>query len=281
MHQRCVNMVRKRIADTVDSLNQTNFENFNIRYLPSELLTYTSKDKATHDTAVYDVQPKTTPSNNGTAHDSPHQHMSELELDACLDLISRTSKDDYKASVQGWNVTHKRDEMREMDMRYLLVRRRGDYRPSQPPACTGPEPAGTSHQPRMATRDSTGILGFMSLMLTIEEGQPVVYIYEIHLEPQLRGLGLGKHLFTIAEHIGRATGMEKVMLTCFRSNARARAFYTAMGYDIDECSPRPRRLRGGVVKEVDYIILSQRLKGQRNHLEPTRSKKLRLLEGGD
>jgi hypothetical protein len=36
-------------------------------------------------------------------------------------------------------------------------------------------------------KDSGAIRGFTSLMPTYEEGQPVIYCYEIHLHPDLQG----------------------------------------------------------------------------------------------
>lgn len=70
--------------------------------------------------------------------------------------------------------------------------------------------------------------------------------------------GLGKqlmgHLIAAAEGI---PSVDKAMLTCFASNARARAFYEGLGFGLDESSPRERRLRGGKVVVPDYVILSR------------------------
>ncbi|KAF1345588.1 acyl-CoA N-acyltransferase, partial [Delphinella strobiligena] len=189
------------------------------------------------------------------------------ELEACFNLIDRTSSADYAASAMGWRPAAKRAELREPDMRYLLVRRQ------EPDRAIDSSHGLTARDAEKTTGDTgttagptnpflakdTTILGFMSFMITIEEGQDVVYVYEIHLEEELRGLGLGKHLFNIVENIGTTSGMEKTMLTVFRRNEQARAMYGKLGYDVDECSPRPRRLRGGVVKGVDYIIMSKAL----------------------
>jgi len=76
-----------------------------------------------------------------------------------------------------------------------------------------------------------------------------------------RSSGLGRLLMSfhavVAEQI---PGLEKVMLTCFVANRRARAFYEKLGYAKDEISPEPRNLRFGKVFVPDYVIMSLPLK---------------------
>lgn len=106
------------------------------------------------------------------------------------------------------------------------------------------------------------VQGFCSFMLTYEDGCEVVYCYELHLRPRVRGLGIGKLLMGLMEGVGREVGVEKAMLTCFVENQEARRFYERLGYDVDEYSPSVRRLRGGVLKKPTYVILSKRLGSQ-------------------
>ena len=61
-----------------------------------------------------------------------------------------------------------------------------------------------------------------------------------------------KYVAIMAKNI---PSVEKVMLSCFMSNERARDFYLKMGFVVDPYSPRPRLLRGKTVKP-DYEILS-------------------------
>jgi ribosomal protein S18 acetylase RimI-like enzyme len=147
--------------------------------------------------------------------------------------VEQTSGEAYDASSTGWSRPKKRKEMQLPDMKYLLVR---------------------------ADEPSARIEGFLSFMVTYEDGKEVVYCYEIHLSPTARGRGLGKLLMGRMEEIGRAVGLEKAMLTVFRSNTIARRFYEKLGYETDEYSPQPRRLRNGTIKEADYLILSRTLK---------------------
>ncbi|PKS09935.1 hypothetical protein jhhlp_004558 [Lomentospora prolificans] len=157
------------------------------------------------------------------------RELSGDELQACLSLVEETSGDHYKASSRGWHAGSKRREMRESDMRYILV-----------------------------ADDSGSVRGFTSLMLCYEEGEPVVYCYEIHLKPELQGSGLGKTLMSFLETIGmNVPTVKKVMLTCFLANADGLEFYKKIGFEKDEISPEPRKLRFGKVFTPDYMILSK------------------------
>ena len=153
------------------------------------------------------------------------------DLAFCFELIAKTSAQDYASSSMGWHPRSKREEMLLPDLRYLLVR-----------------PTGTVQTE-----------GFLSFMLTYEDGREVAYVYELHLAETLRGGGIGRHLMGLVEEIGRKVGVDKVMLTVFVVNERARQFYARLGYRIDEYSPQERRLRGGIVKTPDYVILSKNL----------------------
>ncbi|KAK8184142.1 acyl-CoA N-acyltransferase [Phyllosticta citribraziliensis] len=152
-------------------------------------------------------------------------------MKTCFDLIEKTSLADYKASERGWNSKQKLAEMQEDNMQYLLVRKRLD----------------------------SSFAGFVSFMFTIEDDYPVVYIYEIHLDDSHRGCGLGGHLMNAVERCAQEGKVEKVMLTCFRKNTTALAFYTKLGFSEDEFSPPPKRLRGGKIKYPSYMIMSKSL----------------------
>jgi N-alpha-acetyltransferase 40 len=149
-------------------------------------------------------------------------------LESCLKLIEDTSRDDYDKSDIKWSRSKKLKEMKLPDMKYIILE--------------DPE---------------RKLAGFVSFMVTYEDGHEVVYIYEIHFPPAWQGRGLGKKLMHDVESIAEAVGVSKVMLTVFRSNSRAIDWYTKLGYVEDEFSPGPRKLRNGTVKESSYIILSK------------------------
>ncbi|KAK3674959.1 hypothetical protein LTR78_005303 [Recurvomyces mirabilis] len=172
------------------------------------------------------------------------------EVTACFDVISSTSKTDYENSTFGWHPKRKLKEMRENEMRYLLVRSQA---PSSAASTTSPP---TTNQETAARTEP--IEAFVSFMATHDSDPPVpvLYIYEIHLLPHLRKIGLGAHLMHIVESVAESMGVRKVMLTCFLSNEKALAFYKRRGYVKDICSPGPRKTRGRVV-EPDYVIMSR------------------------
>ncbi|KAF7189729.1 N-alpha-acetyltransferase 40 [Pseudocercospora fuligena] len=163
--------------------------------------------------------------------------LSAKQLNDCFSLIESTSRHDYEPSSFGWHPKRKLREMKEKEMRYIVLTKYGI----------------TSE----ATRAYHGYAGFMSFMFTHDSSPtvPVLYIYEIHLVEAARGCGLGKNLMDTAEKIARCLGMEKVMLTCFKSNKKAYNFYERMGYKIDVCSPKDIKTRKKVSKS-DYVIMS-------------------------
>lgn len=164
--------------------------------------------------------------------------LTATQLNACLDLIEQTSAADYRNSESGWSRSNKRREMKLPDMRYiLLVNESGE----------GPLPQ---------------LVGFVSFMVTYEDGYEVIYIYEIHFAPAWQGKGLGRLLLSMVETIGANVGVEKTMLTVFKANERAVTWYHKSGYSTDDFSPPARRLRNGVVKEPTYAILSKPLQVQ-------------------
>ncbi|KAI1209788.1 acyl-CoA N-acyltransferase [Annulohypoxylon truncatum] len=156
-------------------------------------------------------------------------NLSTDDLEACFRLVEETSRPDYESSSVGWKPGKKLTEMKSPELRYITV------------------------------KDNAGsIRGFTSLMPTYEEGEPVVYCYEIHLKPELQGTGLAKTLIGFLEKVAANTPpIKKVMLTCYLSNQRALAFYKKAGFEKDEISPEPRRLRFGKEFIPDYVIMSK------------------------
>ena len=82
---------------------------------------------------------------------------------------------------------------------------------------------------------------------------PVVYLYELQIDEAGQGKGYGKALFKHLMTITKGLSLKKLMLTCFKSNTCAMAFYKRCGLCVDETSP----CLCGYPNE-DYEILSIR-----------------------
>lgn len=115
----------------------------------------------------------------------------------------------------------------------------------------------TSPSPATTNPPHSEVLGFLSFMTTYEDGKEVLYCYELHVHPSLQGRGIGRYLMVLFEETASRIGLTKAMLTVFKVNVVALTFYERLGYEVDEYSPEPRRLRNGTVKESDYMILSK------------------------
>lgn len=142
------------------------------------------------------------------------------DLAACFNLIRDTSADTYRNAGVGWSPTKKQKEMKLPDMRYLLVRecRSIVWEPVEEESPSPPE------ESRSNTKE-TEVGAFLSFMFTYEDGHEVIYCYELHVLPALRGCGFGGHLMTLMEGAGRRIGVQKAMLTVFLENSSALGFY--------------------------------------------------------
>eukprot|EP00126_Sphaerothecum_destruens_P004481 Sdes_comp18211_c0_seq3m7778 len=112
----------------------------------------------------------------------------------------------YETSDWGWDEAAKQEQLFEDEARYIL-----------------------------AVDSSPHIVGFLHFRFVIENDQAVIYCYEIQVESQHRGQGLGQHLMHIMELIGTEWKMKKAMLTVFKHNKRALHFYLQrINYIMDE-----------------------------------------------
>ncbi|KAI3455120.1 hypothetical protein Pfo_011783 [Paulownia fortunei] len=82
------------------------------------------------------------------------------------------------------------------------------------------------------------IVGFVHYRFILEEEVPVVYVYELQLEPHVQGKGLGKFLMQLIELIACENRMGAVVLTVQRANLLAMDFYIRkLRYKISAISP--------------------------------------------
>ena len=215
-----------KLVETVNSLSPSDFFD---RYLAPENLSAITSD----DVVQAGLRPLVLLFGGGASLTEEDKGV----LEECLRLIESTSAEDYRNSEMKWSVPKKRKEMRLPDMRYVVL-------------------MGTDGENLKAPK----VAGFVSFMITYEDGKEVVYCYEIHLAEPWQGKGIGKKLMAVVEGVGRRAGVDKAMLTVFKANARAVKMYEGLGYSEDEFSPPPRTFRNGTVKEPSYVILSKDLR---------------------
>ena len=176
--------------------------------------------------------------------------ISDADLSACFDLVKHTSAAAYKSSNKGWSGSQKREELREPNMKFLIIRR----------ASSNTEADDIVQVP---DRHNRAVEGFVSFMITREDEFDVLYCYEIHLQPSVRGKGVGAALMLLMERIGLSAGVDKSMLTVFVSNQSAISFYNRLGYAWYDEEPVPpgKKLRRGKTAQAKptYVILAKAL----------------------
>lgn len=116
----------------------------------------------------------------------------------------------------GWNWAHKRKEIRQRGMRYLLA----------------------------YGLDTGSPIGFLNFLYTTEEdaeghSRRVAYVYELQLEAPHQGMGIGTALLARLASIlvSDREAPKQIMLTCFTANVGAIRFYCRHGFCVDSISP--------------------------------------------
>ncbi|XP_028788456.1 N-alpha-acetyltransferase 40 isoform X2 [Neltuma alba] len=106
-----------------------------------------------------------------------------------------------------------------------------------------------------ASLENSGpLVGFVQYRFIVEEDIPVLYVYELQLEPRIQGKGLGKFLMQLIELIAQKNCMGAVMLTVQKKNLFAMNFYiNKMRYNISTMSPS--KVNPMIGKESSYEIL--------------------------
>ena len=155
--------------------------------------------------------------------------VAEARMNDCLSLFETNMGEMYRNSSWGLDMKEKSAELRHDKARFLF-----------------------------AIDDDERLAGFIHFRFEYDDEESptcaVLYIFEIQIESVYRRCGVGKRLMGIAERIAREQSMTKVLLTVFKKNLHAMAFYTkSLGYDVDESSPSK------FGDHVDYEILSLQL----------------------
>lgn len=87
----------------------------------------------------------------------------------------------------------------------------------------------------VAEGGSGTLLGFVEVRLELEafSARPEAYLASLAVTEAAEGGGVGRALVRAAEHWARTRGLATLSLHVFASNARARGFYAALGFQED------------------------------------------------
>lgn len=91
------------------------------------------------------------------------------------------------------------------------------------------------------------LAAFVHFRFDIEDSVEVLYLYEIQLEKNVRGRGLGRYLMSLLETIAFHYNMKRIVLTVLKSEEKVVKFYSSLQYEIESYSP----------EDAFYYILSK------------------------
>lgn len=145
----------------------------------------------------------------------PAAQLSDATRAAVVALFEANMKEQYEGSDWGYDAAAKARELFEPEARYLLAE----------------------------SNDSDGaddgeLLAFAHFRFVDDDDVEVLYVYELQVAERAQRRGLGKFLMAALLLVARRQRMKLVVLTVFKSNAAALAFYQRkVGFSVDETSP--------------------------------------------
>ena len=135
------------------------------------------------------------------------QHCPDEVEEWAFQLIEKNMKDIYDAAW-GWNPDSKEAELLDENARFLFA----------------------------YSKDNLPI-GFVHFRFELDNLEASTFIYDIQLEEQFRGKGLGKFLLQAVEFITLKLKFDYVMTTVFKENVKGRGFFKHMHYQVHKTSP--------------------------------------------
>ena len=125
-------------------------------------------------------------------------------IDWCYGLLEANMKDIYE---DDWNGDEKRRELCHEDARIMVARSGGEN------------------------------VGFVHMRFIFEEDVEVLYCYELQLTSAVQRKGLGQRMMKMCELLAMKLNLKGVMLTTFKNNPAATAFYSKLKYENSPISP--------------------------------------------
>ncbi|EIM92977.1 acyl-CoA N-acyltransferase [Stereum hirsutum FP-91666 SS1] len=142
--------------------------------------------------------------------------LSVSERELIWNIFEMNMKALSEGSSLGWNPPKKRRELFHKNSRFILVQKPME---KDSPASSGE------------------IVAYTMFRFIREQGENLVYCYELQVGKDARRTGIGRLLMQYLGEVGRHWKMDKIMLTVFRSNEPALAAYGSMGFAVDPTSP--------------------------------------------
>ncbi|EUB62126.1 N-alpha-acetyltransferase 40 [Echinococcus granulosus] len=157
-------------------------------------------------------------------------------------ILEQNMKGFYMKSSWGWNGDTKFDELFSANSHFLLC-----FLANFKTCCD----LSRHNVPPSSLASSDEPCAFVHFRFEVDSRRPILYCYEIQLVEEVRGLNLGQKLLHILYKIAADNQMTQVILTVFKFNSPACAFFAKNGFKTDSSDPS----RFG--QSVDYSILSR------------------------
>lgn len=174
---------------------------------------------------------------------------------------------DDSAPYWSWSDDKKREEIRNGNMRYIIVSEPRSVSEvckdvlgqivSKVEQCAA-EQLNTLSVVNEEQPDEK-VLGFVGFTLSEQLNIRHVYIHELQLVAASRGCGVGSFLMRLVESIGVGLGMRLILLTALANNVGAIRFYNKLGFSVDEVSPGPCFSISNSKHEIMSKVLDRKL----------------------
>jgi len=183
-------------------------------------------------------------STNGSGYHYTVATSSELskeERDVIWNIFQFNMHGLYISSEFGWDPASKQLELFDPLSRFILVHQQSQY--------------------PIHNQPSNRLVAYTMFRFDREDGEEVVYCYELQVSKDAQQRGIGRILMQLLSNIGGKWGMRKVMLTVLKRNTAAIGFYRSAGFTVDPTSPEYQSEDSDEWvdddDEYDYQILSK------------------------
>lgn len=95
-----------------------------------------------------------------------------------------------------------------------------------------PNGVSTSEHHLLVPQNDQSTVGFLWLHIPQDVRRPTAFIYDIEVEQELRGQGIGRAIMLAGENYAQGHGAVGLRLHVFGDNTAARNLYDSLGYQI-------------------------------------------------